>query len=67
LITFRATISPNNAVPPIQKPGNAHDTKAKPLEIRARRLMKELKEIQKTQHSKADPIFTVELLSNDDY
>lgn len=48
--------SPNNTVP-------------KPVDttIRARRLMKEYKEIQRLQGLRADPIFTVELLNDNLY
>ncbi|KAL9928576.1 ubiquitin-conjugating enzyme E2Q-like protein 1 isoform 1-T4 [Glossina fuscipes fuscipes] len=37
------------------------------LNIRARRLMKEYKEIQKIQNSKKDPVFTVELINDNLY
>ncbi|XP_053664311.1 ubiquitin-conjugating enzyme E2Q-like protein 1 [Anopheles marshallii] len=42
---------------------------SKPLDttIRSRRLMKELKEIERLQHSRTDPCFTVELINDNLY
>ncbi|XP_058120889.1 ubiquitin-conjugating enzyme E2Q-like protein 1 [Anopheles ziemanni] len=42
---------------------------SKPLDttIRSRRLMKELKEIERLQHSRAEPCFTVELINDNLY
>ncbi|XP_052894723.1 ubiquitin-conjugating enzyme E2Q-like protein 1 [Anopheles moucheti] len=42
---------------------------SKPLDttIRSRRLMKELKEIERLQHSRTDPCFTVELMNDNLY
>uniref|UniRef100_A0A182U6H1 E2 ubiquitin-conjugating enzyme n=1 Tax=Anopheles melas TaxID=34690 RepID=A0A182U6H1_9DIPT len=46
-----------------------HVPVSKPLDttIRSRRLMKELKEIERLQHSRTDPCFTVELINDNLY
>ncbi|XP_063701653.1 ubiquitin-conjugating enzyme E2Q-like protein 1 isoform X2 [Culicoides brevitarsis] len=57
---LRCAISPTSKLGvPVPKP---IDTT-----IRSRRLMKEFKEIQRTQHSKPSPAFTVELISDNLY
>ncbi|XP_053695227.1 ubiquitin-conjugating enzyme E2Q-like protein 1 [Sabethes cyaneus] len=59
---LRCVVAPsNNSVVNVTVP--------KPLDttIRSRRLMKELKEIERLQHSRSDPYFTVELVNDNLY
>ncbi|XP_034826863.1 ubiquitin-conjugating enzyme E2Q-like protein 1 isoform X1 [Maniola hyperantus] len=42
----------------------ANDTRERAAEVRTRRLMKELKEIQRLQENRPDPVFTVELVND---
>lgn len=57
---LRCTVAPsNNSIVPVPKP---LDTT-----IRSRRLMKELKEIERLQHSRPEPYFTVELVNDNLY
>lgn len=57
---LRCAVAPSNAsIVPVPKP---LDTT-----IRSRRLMKELKEIERLQHSRAEPYFTVELVNDNLY
>uniref|UniRef100_A0A1Q3FVY7 E2 ubiquitin-conjugating enzyme n=2 Tax=Culex tarsalis TaxID=7177 RepID=A0A1Q3FVY7_CULTA len=57
---LRCTVAPSTtSIVPVPKP---LDTT-----IRSRRLMKELKEIERLQHSRAEPYFTVELVNDNLY
>lgn len=42
-----------------KKSGGSHDVRERAAAVRSRRLMKELKEIQRLQDHRSDPIFTV--------
>ncbi|CAD7079637.1 unnamed protein product [Hermetia illucens] len=59
---LRRGVSPATSSAPSSAP-----TKSAEKTIRARRLMKEYREIQKIQHSNANPIFTVELVNDNLY
>ncbi|KAJ2953747.1 hypothetical protein O0L34_g1373 [Tuta absoluta] len=45
-------------------PAGANDVRERAAAVRTRRLMKELKEIQRLQDSRPDPLFTVELVGD---
>ncbi|CAH0725992.1 unnamed protein product, partial [Brenthis ino] len=47
-----------------KKPGGANDVRERAAAVRTRRLMKELKEIQRSQDHRSNPIFTVELVND---
>lgn len=50
-----------------KKSGGSHDARERAAAVRSRRLMKELKEIQRLQDHRSDPIFTVELVNDNLY
>lgn len=45
-----------------KKAGGANEVRERAAAVRTRRLMKELKEIQRIQNSRPDPVFTVRYL-----
>ncbi|XP_045458779.1 ubiquitin-conjugating enzyme E2Q-like protein CG4502 [Melitaea cinxia] len=47
-----------------KKAGGANDVRERAAAVRTRRLMKELKEIQRSQDHRPDPVFTVELVND---
>ncbi|XP_021191269.2 ubiquitin-conjugating enzyme E2Q-like protein CG4502 [Helicoverpa armigera] len=47
-----------------KKAGGANEVRERAAAVRTRRLMKELKEIQRIQNSRPDPVFTVELVND---
>ncbi|XP_073941982.1 ubiquitin-conjugating enzyme E2Q-like protein 1 [Choristoneura fumiferana] len=60
-----ASLPASPATTTLKKKGaTANDVRERAAAVRTRRLMKELKEIQRSQESRTDPLFTVELVND---